>query len=937
VEGLPRARACAALDADPVFRIVARVTLLGRADERAVLDSLIDDVRRGESRSLVVWGEAGIGKTALLESLVESASDLTVVRAVGVESEMELAYASLHQLCTPMLERLETLPAPQRQALEMVFGLSAGAAPDRFLVGLAVLSLFSEVADQRPLLCVVDDAQWLDQASALTLAFVARRLLADPVGIVFGAREPVEALQHLSELEVHGLRNADARALLSSAVRFQLDERVLDRIVAETRGNPLAMLELPRGLTATELAGGFALPRTQGLSRRIEESFVRQLHALTDAARRLVLLAAAEPIGDPLLLSRAATRLRISPAAGDEAATAELLEIGERVTFRHPLARSAVYRSAPAGARRDVHRALADATDRDVDPDRRAWHLASAAAGPDEQVATELERCAVRAQTRGALTAAAAFLQRAVALTEDAARGVERALAAAQANLQCGAPETALTLLAQVQAGPVDDLQRARAHLLHGQAAFASSHGADAPPLLLAAARELERLDPVSARDTYLDALAAALFVGRLAGDVGVLEVARAARSAPASSGRPQDLLLDGLALVITEGYGAGATLLKRAVTAFRTGDMPPAEAMRWLWLAAHAAHDLWDDESWEALCERHIGLARQAGALTILPIALSSRIGLHLFSGELATAASLNEEVAAVTEATGSRLPPYGVLALAAFRGREAEAAELIREARAELGPRGEGMGLTLVEHAAAMLYNGLGRYKEASDAAQRGAAHPHELAFSTWSLPQLVEAAVRSHQPALADDAMQRLAQTTGPSGTDWALGVEARSRALVIGDGGAERLYREAIDRLGRTRVRAEHARAHLLYGEWLRREGRRVDAREQLRTAHDMFAAMGVEAFAERAERELRATGERVRKRAVETREQLTSQEVQVARLARDGLSNPEIGARLFISPRTAEYHLRKVFTKLGIGSRHELSRVPSQELATTPAS
>ena len=439
-----------------------RTGLRGRASECALLDDLVSAIRRGESRSLVLRGEAGIGKTALLEYLIASASDLTVVRAVGVQSDMELAFASLHQLCGPLLDRLERLPAPQRQAMEIVFGLSAGGAPDRFLVGLAVLSLFSEVAEQRPLLCVVDDAQWLDQASALTLAFVARRLLAEPVGLVFAAREPGEELRHVPELEVHGVRNGDARALLSSAVRFKLDERVRDRIIAETRGNPLALLELPRGLTATQLAGGFGLLGAQALTGRIEESFVRRLEALSDDARRLLLVAAAEPVGDPLLLWRAAERLGIRPAAAEAAEADGLLAIGERVTFRHPLVRSAVYRSAAVEDRRAVHLALAEATDREADPDRRAWHLAAAAAGPDEQVALELERSAGRAQARGGLAAAAAFLQRAVALTQDPAKRADRALAAAQASLQAGAFDAALGLVATAEAGPLDEFQRAR-------------------------------------------------------------------------------------------------------------------------------------------------------------------------------------------------------------------------------------------------------------------------------------------------------------------------------------------------------------------------------------------------------------------------------------------------------------------------------------------
>ena len=401
------------------------------------MDDLVSAVRRGESRSVMLRGEAGIGKTALLEYLVASASDLRVVRAVGVESDMELAFASLQQLCSPLLDRLEELPAPQRRALETVFGLSDGAAPDRFLVGLAVLTLFAAEAEHCPLLCVVDDAQWLDRASALTLAFVARRLLAEPVGLVFAAREPGLELQHVDGLDVRGLRNGDARALLRSMLRFKLDERVVDRIIAEVRGNPLALLELPRGLTATQLAGGFGLAEAQAMSGRIQESFVRRVTAVSDDARRLLLLAAAEPVGDLLLLLRASEQLGIAVSAVD-AETDGLLALSERVTFRHPLVRSAVYRTAALQDRRAAHRALAAATDREFDPDRRAWHLAEAAAGPDEQVALELERSAGRAQTRGGAAAAAAFLRRAVALTADPARRADRALAAAQASIQAG-------------------------------------------------------------------------------------------------------------------------------------------------------------------------------------------------------------------------------------------------------------------------------------------------------------------------------------------------------------------------------------------------------------------------------------------------------------------------------------------------------------------
>jgi DNA-binding CsgD family transcriptional regulator len=583
-----------------------------------------------------------------------------------------------------------------------------------------------------------------------------------------------------------------------------------------------------------------------------------------------------------------------------------------------------------------VHAALADACDPKTDADRRAWHRALATPGPDEAVAAELERSAERAQRRGGVAAAAAFLERATELSRDPGQRAQRGLAAAELKVMSGAAEAGLGLLGLVEAAALDELQRARAHRVRATAAFASSDGRSAPPLLLAAARELEPLDAVAARDTLLDALSAALFVGRLSGEVGIADVARVARAAATASDRPQDLLLEGLATVITEGYAVGAPMLRRAVEAFRTADLPVGDQLRWLWLATHAAHDVWDDEAWHELCDRHVALARSAGALSVLPIALSARIGLHLFAGELATAASLVEEANAVTHAIGTGLPPYGALALAAFRGDEARATELIRAVRAEVGPRGDGMGLTLVEHAEAMLFNGLGRYDAACEAARRGAEHPQELAFSLWSLPQLVEAAVRSGRPELAADALARLVQTTGPSGTAWALGVEARCRALVADGDEAERWYREAIDRLARARVRAEHARAHLLYGEWLRREGRRVDCREQLRTAHAMLSEMGLEAFAERARRELVGTGERARGRNPATRDDLTPQELQIAELARQGLSNPEIGERLFLSPRTVEWHLKKVFVKLGIKSRMALhDALPTPDRSSGP--
>jgi DNA-binding CsgD family transcriptional regulator len=894
--------------------------LLDRLPERAALSQLLGAARTGRSGVLVMRGEPGVGKTALLDWAVESAAGLRVVRVAGVESEMELAFAALQQLCAPMLDKLEGLPDPQRAALGVAFGLNAGAAPDRFLVGLAVLSLLSEVAEQQPLLCVVDDAQWLDRASALVLAFVARRLLAEPVALVFAAREPGGELRGLPELLVGGLGEGDARELLASVIGGPLDERVRDRIVAETRGNPLALLELPRGVP-----GVLGVPGVPGVPGRIEESFRGRLEALPAATQRLMLVAAAEPAGEPALVWRAAERLGIGALAAAPAADAGLLTIGERVTFRHPLVRSAVYRAASPPERRAAHQALAGATDPQADPDRRAWHRAQATLGPDEEVAAELERSAGRAQARGGLAAAAAFLERAAALTLDPVRRAERALDAAQAKYQAGAFDATLGLLATAEAGPPDQFRRARADLLRGQIAFSSSRGSDAPPLLLKAARQFESLDPRLARETYLDALAAATFAGRLALGGGMREVAEAALTAPPPEPtRGPDLLLDGLSLVICEGYPAGAPVLHRAVSAFRGTDLSADEGLRWLWLASYAAGMVWDYASWDVLSGRQVTLAREAGALFALPIALSTRAGVHLFAGEFAEAASLVAQAESVAEVTGSSLAPYGALALAVFRGREAQAAQLIQIATDDVGRRGEGYGLSSVQWAAAMLYNSLGRYEEALVAAQRASQDPPAVRFANWALVELVEAAVRSGVPERAAGALQRLSGIARACGTDWALGAEARSRALVSDSAAAENLYREAIDRFGHTRLRIDLARARLVYGEWLRRQRRRRDARDQLGRAYEIFDSVGAAALAERARIELRAAGGHARQHTVETPETLTAQEALIARLAGEGASNPQIAAQLFISPATVAYHLRKVFAKLGISSRGQLA-------------
>src|ERR1700729_666087 len=892
-----------------------------RLSEREALGGLLAAVRGGQSRVLVVSGEPGVGKTALLKSAIGSASGFRVMRAVGVESEMELAFAALQQLCGPMLDRLEGLPAPQQDALGVALGLRAGDAPDRFLVGLAALSLLLEVAKERPVFCVVDDAQWLDRASAQALVFVARRLLAESVALVLVAREPGDELEGLPRLAVEGLRNGDARALLGSAVRVPLDERVRERIVAETRGNPLALLELPRGLTPGELAGGFGLLDASGLSGRIEDSFRRRLAGLSAETQRLLLVGAAEPVGDPVLVWRAAGRLGIRLQAASE--TDGLLAIGARVTFRHPLVRSAVYRAASPEDRRAVHRALADATDPEVDPDRRAWHLAQATAGFDEDVASELERSAGRARARGGLSAAAAFLERATTLTLDPGRRAERALAAAQAKYHAGALDRALGLVAIADSGLLTEFQCAQVDVLRAQIAFAVTRARAAPPLLLKAAKRLESLDARLARETYLDALTAAVLSHRLATGVGLLQVADAVRTAPPMRPpRASDLLLDGWVLLITEGYQAGTPMLKRALGAFRSKSVPRDEEIRWLWLACHTAYELWDDETWRWFSARLVELALEAGALAALPIAVAALSSWALFAGDFARAASLVEEGQAITEVTGSHPTAYGPVLLAACQGREDRATALIASSSQEVVCRGEGMGLTVIQWASAILHNGLGRYEDALTAARQASEDPHD---PPRALPELIEAATRSGAPEDAADALERLSNSTQASGTDWGLGSEACSRALLSDGDAAERLYQESIERLGRTGVRFALARAHLLYGEWLRRERRRLDAREHLRTAHKLFTEFGMEAFAERARVELVATGEHARKRTVETRADLTPQEAQISRLAAADATNQEIAAQLFISRSTVDYHLRKAFRKLGVKSRHQLNQ------------
>jgi DNA-binding CsgD family transcriptional regulator len=903
---------------------VSSTTLLGRDRELSELLTLVRLARAGQSGTLTLSGGAGVGKTALLDRLAALAEpDVRVARMVAAESEIELTYAGLQLLCGPIMASTD-LPRPEREVLETAFGLHGAAVPNPLVLGLAVRDLLVRAAGDGALLCIVDDAQWLDDVSARTLASVARRLTSERIAVVVATRRPDERFGDLPRLTVEGLADHDARELLRRALPGAIDERVRDQLIVESHGNPLALRELPRSLSPSDLAGGFALARSIPLESRIEQSLLARLEALPPSTRTLLLLAAADPTGDTGLLWRASANLGLGPEDLDAAQEADALVVSGRVSFRHPLIRSAVYRAASPADRRAVHGALADATYADRDPDRRAWHRASATVVPTEEVAADLVRSADRARTRGGVAASAAFLERAAELSLDPDQRADRLLAAAEAKLDAGAPEDALRLLVTAH-DPSTPLQEALAGRLRARAEYALRRDRSAPRQLLRAARALEPHDPSLARDTYLQALTAAVYAGRLGEPGAVEEVATAILEATADdrSGRARDLVLRGQALLCVEGQAAALPTVRRAIDAFLEESVSPGE-LQWMWWGGRAAQDVWDAEGLRTLTERQVQVARSTGVLTVLPMALNLLMVVRTFDGDLDDAERICDDIDAILLITGHPLPPYGRIFIAAYRGQVEEVERRAAELRTDAHARGEGYALTVANMAEALVYNGAGRYEEALASARGELPYAHELGHAMRTLLELIEAASRAGERALAGEALEQLRRVTLPVGdSDWAAACLSLAEAQVRDGKEAEVLYGRAIELFDRIRVPMLRGRAQLLYGEMLRRQGRRVEARTQLRAAYDVLSACGMVGFADRAHRELKATGEKVRARSADTAEALTEQELNVARLARDGLTNREIGARLFISAHTAEWHLRKVFTKLAIRSRREL--------------
>ena len=913
--------------------------LVGRRAEVTAIDDLIANVRQGSSGVLVVRGDVGMGKTALVEYAAASAPDFQVARTVGIESEMELGFAGLHQLVRGFEKRLDQLPPPQRDALRCGFGIIQAPRPDRFLVGLATLTLLAEAATERPVLCLVDDAQWLDSVSAEVLGFVARRLLADRIAIVFAARSEgaeVAALRGLPTLNLRGVTPAEAHELLSSSVRGPIDAHVADRIVETAAGNPMVILEVASDLTAAQLEGKARLPEPLPVSAHLQEIFQRRVESLSASARLMLLLAAADPSSDALLLMRAAERLGLGARAVDELEQQRLLRVDTRVEFRHPVIRSAAYHGAPHRRHKQVHEALAAASDPATDPDRRAWHRAAAILGQDDEVATELETAADRARARGGMGAAAALLERSAELTSDSRQRADRLLTAAETELSAGdvaKTEALLTLVGPQVAGT---RANARSTRLQAMIDYARGRLGDVPSLLVRAARAFAPIDTTQATQTLLEGIQAAVYSGRFAGDWDAGSVAMVARDLTPSRGDETsiaDALLAGFTSLYVDSRASATPHFRAALESLQDDGQPTLDRLRWFMLGCLAASEMWDDRAQHALAKQWVALARETGALIALPVALNYLGWYEVMEGRPRAAAGVLVEGSEIAKATGNAGivgdSGAGILLRLVWLGEEA-AARAAAEAMLQDGmQRRQGAGVTHAKSALTVLELSLRNY-EAAFGCGRDVFEEDLLYLGSLVLPDLVEAAVRAGQPGVAKTAVERLRERAAAGGSDWALGVLARAEALVAADDEAEAFYESSLRHLEQSRIAPDLARSHLVFGEWLRRQGRRKDARGHLREAHEAFESMGASLFAERARIELNATGEHARKRGYDNLDRLTPQEAQIGRLAGEGARNQEIAAQLFISPATVEYHLTKVFRKLGVSSRTQLARLASTD-------
>jgi DNA-binding CsgD family transcriptional regulator/1,2-phenylacetyl-CoA epoxidase PaaB subunit len=896
----------------------ARGWVVGRREQRAALAALIDGARAGMSGAIIVRGAKGSGKTHLLDCAIADATDCLVLRSSGVEIESGLAFATVQQLCGPLVDRVAELPLPQAEALGVALGLEPGPTADPLLVGLGLVSLLAAVASERPVVCVLDDAEWVDESSAQAIGVASRRLAG--VGVVLllasGGSASITAFTGLDEMRIHALSRAEAQSMLSLELPGRLDPDVRDRILAEARGNPLAIRQFGRATAVTALAGGFAIDAGAEVDAAIAAYVTGRLSPLPDDVTTALLLAAAEPLGDATSFQKALASAGLPADVQRAAEATDLVEIGDRVLFSHPLARHVVYRCASDGQRRDAHRVLAESVDGTARVDHVSWHRSQTCTGPREEVAEATERSSVAAGRAGGTAAAAAFLERAAELSEEPGARARRALDAARLHGRSGGFDDALRLIADIDHNHVGAATPAMAQLAAAEIA-ASTGRPDAALELLAAAERIAATEPELSVSTRLSALDVAACAGRLGTDGGVRHVAAVARSAIAPPGRNgAEQLLHAAAARWRSEDVADHDALARAI------DACCADESTVHTFATRVAMELRDEKAWATLARRDVDHARRTGAAAQMPRALDLRACLHLSRGEVGLAESVADEAAHIARSIGAAEPALASILLAGWRCSNADPLEWIDAWSCRATSRGDGSALTLLDHCRSLVHVASGRYEQALHEAQR-VFERDEPFVSAWAAPEVVEAAVRSGRPEEAAQAFECARSISHATGSSWARGIEQRCIALLVDDGSTDEHFRESIRHLERSGMRFDLARTHLLYGEWLRRNKRRLDARTPLRLALEVFDALGAVAFATRAVLELRASGGQARRRTPDTIVALTERESQVAELAGHGFSNPEIGKQLFISPRTVEYHLHKVFSKLGITSRSQL--------------